>query len=234
MKEAIENLLPLERNLFFALNGSESIFLDNMFMTITGKLIWAPILIFLVFMLFYKTPIKTAIITIVAIILLFTLCDQISSSLFKTYFQRLRPTYHPDFMEFVDTVKNYKSGGYSFISGHATNSFGIAVLLSLIFRSRWVTIPMISWALLNSYSRIYLGVHFITDILAGIIVGTLIVLFVYMLFKIALKRVYIKGEPNMDNSLTYTASRSRTIGIVFASYILFVIIFSPLLATLPL
>ncbi len=232
MKEAIESLLPLERNLFFILNGSDSVFLDNIFWTITGKLIWVPMLIFIGVMIFHKTPIKVAIITILSIVILFALCDQISSTFFKGYFQRFRPTHHPDFMNFVDTVREYRSRGYSFISGHATNSFGIAILLSRIFVSRWITIPIISWATLNSYSRLYLGVHFTTDIVAGILVGSLIGLLVFEIYKATKKRV-LKLEPDSTLKVTYSASKSRMIGIVLISYILFVILFSPILSTLP-
>lgn len=232
MKEAVESLLPLERNLFFFLNGSDSIILDNIFLTITGKIIWAPIILFLVFMFFFRTPIKVAIITVIAVALLVTLCDQVSSSIFKDYFQRMRPVNHPDFKDLVDTAKGYKSGGYSFISGHATNSFGIAVFLSLLFRSRWITIPIITWAALNSYSRIYLGVHFISDIMGGIIVGTLIAIFVYWLYNIAINK-FVKPNPIGKNKSPYSTKNTKTTGIVLASYISLVIIFSPLLSTLP-
>ncbi len=231
MKEAIENLLPIERNLFFALNGSDSIFWDNIFWTITGKIIWIPMLLFLVVMFFYKTPIKITLLTIVSVAVIFTLCDQISSSVFKELFQRLRPTHHPDFMELVDTVRGYRSRGYSFISGHATNSFGIAVFLSLVFKNRWVTIPLIVWAMLNNYSRIYLGVHFISDVLGGIIVGTMIAFVVYYLYNIIRKRIKI-DDINYDGSFAYSTKSGKIIGITITSYILLIIIFSPILSTL--
>ncbi len=233
MKDAIENLLPLERNVFFLLNGSDSLFLDNLFWTITGKLIWVPVLLFLAVMLFYKTSLKTAVLTLLSIVLLFALCDQISSSLFKTYFERLRPTHHPDFMNLVDTVRNYRSGGFSFISGHATNSFGIAVLLSRVFMSRWVTIPIITWAVLNSYSRLYLGVHFISDIVAGMIVGTVIALGVYIVYRLIERRALKVNYVNSERPTLYTIESARTIGITVSIYILFVVIFSPILSTLP-
>lgn len=232
MKEAVESLLPLERNLFFFLNGSDSLFLDNIFLTITGKIIWAPIVLFLVFMFFFKTPFKVAIITILAVAILVTLCDQISSSIFKDYFQRLRPVNHPEFKDLVDTAKGYRSGGYSFISGHATNSFGIAIFLSLLYKNRWVTIPIISWAVLNSYSRIYLGVHFTSDILGGIITGTLVAIFVYGMYKYAIIKL-VKPNPFINNKSAYSTKNAKTIGIALSSYILLVIIFSPLLSTLP-
>lgn len=232
MRDAIESLIPLERNLFFMLNGSESVFLDNLFWTITGKIIWVPVLVFLAVMIFYRTSFKVAVITLISVVVLFTLCDQISSSFFKDYFQRLRPTHHPDFMNLVDTVKNYKSGGFSFISGHATNSFGVAVLISRIFMSRWVTIPILTWATMNSYSRLYLGVHFITDILAGIIVGTLIALGVFLLYRLIVRKIF-KLQAIDEKCSLYSSVNARLLGIVVSIYLLFVVIFSPILSTLP-
>lgn len=232
MKETVESLLPLERDLFFFLNGSDFIILDDLFLTITGKIIWAPVILFLVFMFFFRTPIKVAIITVIAVVLVVTICDQVSSSIFKDYFQRLRPVNHPEFKDLVDTAKGYRSGGYSFISGHATNSFGIAVFLSLLFRNKWITIPIISWAALNSYSRIYLGVHFISDIIGGIIVGSLLALFVYKIYIYAIKRLAGANAIGTNKS-PYPAKNARTAGIVVLSYIVLVIILSPLLSTLP-
>ncbi|HBG80738.1 MAG TPA: phospholipid phosphatase, partial [Porphyromonadaceae bacterium] len=83
MKEAVENFLPVERDLFFALNGSDSIFLDNLFWTFTGRYVWVPLLLFLVVVFFYKSPRREGILATVFLILLFALCDQVSSGLFK-------------------------------------------------------------------------------------------------------------------------------------------------------
>ena len=73
MKEATEHLLPIERNLFFALNGSDSIYLDNLFWTFTGRYVWALLFVLLLVMFFYKVPRKEGILTTVFFILLFCL-----------------------------------------------------------------------------------------------------------------------------------------------------------------
>lgn len=102
MKEVVENILPYERELFFALNGSDSLFLDNLMLTFTGRYVWALILLFILFVFFYKVPGKEAILTTLFFALVFVVCDQVSSFLFKPLFERLRPTYHPDFKDWVD------------------------------------------------------------------------------------------------------------------------------------
>jgi undecaprenyl-diphosphatase len=189
MKEWVEGLLPLERDLFFALNGSESLFLDNAMWTISGRLIWIPLYLFILFLLFYRVPKREGLLVALFLILVFVACDQVSSSLFKPLFERFRPTHHPDFKNLVDTVNDYRGGRYGFISGHATNSFGLAVFVLLLFKQRVLTLASLFWATLNSYTRIYLGVHFISDIVAGMIVGTLIALLFYGLYMFARRRL---------------------------------------------
>ncbi|MDI9604445.1 MAG: phosphatase PAP2 family protein [Bacteroidota bacterium] len=189
MKEWVESLLPLERDLFFALNGSESLFLDNAMWTISGRLIWIPFYLFILFLLFYRMPKREGFLAALFLILVFVACDQVSSSLFKPLFERFRPTHHPDFKDLVDTVNGYRGGRFGFISGHATNSFGLAVFVLLLFRQRTLTLAALFWATLNSYTRIYLGVHFISDIVGGMIVGTLIALLLYGLYTYTRRRL---------------------------------------------
>lgn len=182
-------MLPLERDLFLALNGSESLFLDNVMWTISGRLIWIPLYLFILFLFFYRVPKREGFLAMLFLILVFVACDQVSSSLFKPLFERFRPTHHPDFKELVDTVNDYRGGLYGFISGHATNSFGLALFVLLLFKQRALTLASLFWATLNSYTRIYLGVHFVSDILAGMIVGTLIALLFYGLYRFTRRRL---------------------------------------------
>ena len=232
MKESIENLLPFERDLFFALNGSDSLFLDNVFWTFTGRYVWILLFLFFLVMFFYKTKPKEGVLAAVFFILVIVVCDQVSSSIVKEVFQRMRPTRHPDFKDLVDMVNGYRGGGFSFVSGHATNSLGLAVLLSLIYRNRWVAIPVLIWAVLNSYSRIYLGVHFVSDVIGGNILGSLLAWIVYKLYLWIRVRFY--HIPKTEARLSvYPNQTARFVGFVTSIYILLIIIFSPFLAALP-
>ncbi|NLY25729.1 MAG: phosphatase PAP2 family protein [Bacteroidales bacterium] len=231
MNEAVERILPLERDLFFALNGSDSLFLDHVMWTISGRFVWIPLFLFILFLFFYKTPRKEALLVTLFFILLFVLSDQVSSSLFKPLFERFRPTHHPDFKELVDTVNGYRGGRYGFISGHATNSFGLALFLSLLFRHRRVTLFALLWAALNSYTRIYLGVHFLSDILAGMAVGMLLAFLLYALF--ILLRVKIFQPESHLEKIPYGRRHGDLLSSFILVYILLLIIFSPFLASLP-
>jgi undecaprenyl-diphosphatase len=232
MKRAIEGLLPLERDLFFALNGSDSVFLDNVMWTLSGRFVWIPLFLFIIFILFYKTPLKLGLLVTFILILVFVASDQVSSSLFKPLFERFRPTHHPDFMNQVDIINGYRGGRFGFISGHATNSFGLTVFLSLLFKYRWFTAIALFWATLNSYTRIYLGVHFISDIIAGIIVGSLLAIIFYSVL-ILVKKPLLKTTSEISNKVIYSSNNGKILSIFILIYIIMLVCFSSLLSTLP-
>lgn len=167
----------------------------------TDKLTWIPLILSLLFVLFRKNW-KEALLVCVAIALTITLCDQFASTLCKPYFARFRPAQDPDFSPFVQIVNGYRGGRYGFISSHAANSFGAVVLLSLIFRNRLFTITAILWAIINCYSRIYLGVHYPGDILCGTIAGIIIAYIIYMMWKKS-RNLLLKKKILIDEQSPY-------------------------------
>ncbi|HOO94961.1 MAG TPA: phosphatase PAP2 family protein [Proteiniphilum sp.] len=231
MKEAIENLIPLERDLFFLLNGSDSSFLDDWMWTVSGRFVWIPLFLAILFLFFYRTPRKQALLVTLFFILVFVLSDQLSSGFCKPFFERFRPTHHPDFKELVDIVNGYRGGRYGFISGHATNSFGLAVFLSLLFRHRGVTLAALSWALLNSYTRIYLGVHFISDIVAGMLAGSLLAFLLYRLMILLLSR--LPATQDLSAGTLYYRKQGNWLAMFILAYLFLLTLFSPLMASLP-
>ena len=178
----IEKILLYERDAFFALNGSDSAFLDRFMWLYTGKEVWLPLAILIIGVLVYKKNWRESLLIILAIALVVLLCDQFASHVCKPLFTRFRPTHHPDFMEQVKTVFNYRGGLYGFISSHAANAFGFATLMALIMKNRWFGWTLFLWATLTAYTRIYLGVHFISDVVPGMVVGTLFGYVVYRLY----------------------------------------------------
>lgn len=234
MNEWIDKFLPYERDLFFALNGSDSTFLDNLMWTITGRFVWIPLMFFILMLIFYKARWKEALLVLFFLAITVALCDQVASSVFKPMFHRFRPTHHPDFERFVDIVKGYKGGRYGFISSHAANSFGLSVFLSLIFRQKWAAIAaFLLWALVNSYSRIYLGVHFISDVLTGMLVGTLIAFATYFVYRLVRRKVFgLTGEES-KTSWPYTVLHAKAVAWGIAIYMALVVALSPFLSNLP-
>lgn len=178
----VEKVLDYERDLFFMLNGSDSPFLDRFMWLYSGKAVWLPLAAFILFVLVYKKKWRESILILLAIVLVITLCDQFASHVCKPLFTRFRPTHHPDFMDQVQTVFGYRGGKYGFISSHAANAFGFATFMSLLFRYRLFTWTIFLWSALTAYTRVYLGVHFISDIVPGAIAGTIFGWLVYYLY----------------------------------------------------
>jgi undecaprenyl-diphosphatase len=170
----LERELQWEKELFFFLNGSESVFWDNFFWIYSCKWTWIPFYLFFLFVFCYKQDWKTIVRILLSITLVIVLCDQVASGICKPFFHRFRPTHHPDFQDQVDIVMGYRGGRYGFISSHAANAFGLAAFTALLFRNRLFTGMILLFALLNAYSRIYLGLHFISDVVAGALAGVLL------------------------------------------------------------
>lgn len=178
----LEKELLWERKLFFFLNGSDSVFWDNVMYIYSYMLTWIPFYLCFIFVFCYKKNWKDILLILLSVVLLVLLCDQLSSGWAKPFFHRFRPTHHPDFKDLVDSAFGYRGGKYGFFSGHAANSFGFATFMSLIFRNKAFSVMIFIFAIITAYSRVYLGVHFISDIIIGTIAGLLIGALVYEIF----------------------------------------------------
>ena len=132
---------------------------------------------------------RTLLLTLLFVGLAILIADQIASGLCKPYFQRLRPTHDPLLYSLIDTVNSYRGGRYGFFSSHASNTFAIALFLTLLFRKLSVGITLFSYAVICSYSRLYLGVHFPTDILAGVCCGLIVGLTLYLIYIYILRKM---------------------------------------------
>jgi undecaprenyl-diphosphatase len=139
---------------------------------VTKGLLWFPLSLFFLFFVIRKYKWNALVILFVAALMILV-SDQLSY-LTKETVQRLRPSNQPGLM--VHIVEAYKGGTYGFYSGHASNSICVAVFITILLgRKYWyVILAAFLWSLVISYTRIYLGVHYPGDILAGWIVGGII------------------------------------------------------------
>lgn len=209
------------------LNGSNSTYMDNLMWLYSGKLVWLPLAVFILFMLVYKRNWKETVFVLLALILVITLCDQFASHLCKPLFTRFRPTHHPDFMNEVKTVFDYRGGKYGFMSSHAANAFGFATLMSLLLKYKPFTYTIFGWSVVTAYSRIYLGVHFISDVVPGALVGIFWGFIVYKLYQYAWKKIF-----SQNKTIVYPENRSRWIMYAIITSVLILILFSNQLITL--
>jgi undecaprenyl-diphosphatase len=142
---------------------------------LTNQHNWNPIYIFLILFLIIKYRKKGALIVLLLIIAV-GLTDFISSHIVKEVFMRLRPCWTQKEIHLLVPC----GAGKSFPSSHAANNFALAYILSFYFKSnKWIFYTL---AVLVSYSRVAVGVHYPSDVIGGALIGLLISFSVIFLF----------------------------------------------------
>ncbi len=195
----MDKLIALDTRLFLWINGKNSPFWDHVMWFISGKEEWLPLYLVIIGFIIYRFRWKS-IWVFLAVGLFVTLADQISTNVFKEGIKRLRPSHVEELKSVIHlhTMKNghiYYGGLYGFVSSHAANSFAMAAFTAKLFSTRWYTIFIYAWALVVSYSRIYLGVHYPGDIIGGAVLGIAIGIGVYYLYHfLTSKYVLNKGR----------------------------------------
>jgi undecaprenyl-diphosphatase len=182
----LEQLLHIDTEILLAINGWHAPWADQLMWIISAKTTWIPLYLLLIGLLVWRyrqpasTPIKwlqkvpACVMMIVVIGLAVGAADFIASGILKDLVARPRPTRVPELEGVLHLVNDYRSGQYGFVSSHAANTMAVALLFSLIWRNKIATFGLMLWVAANCYSRMYLGVHYPTDILGGLIVGSLV------------------------------------------------------------
>ena len=181
-------ILELDTKVFLAINGWHSEGWDGIMLWISGKTTWWPFYLLLIGYLVWRKRWQL-VPMVLFIVLVITLADQTSVHFFKNVFHRLRPCHEPALEGIVHLVNNRCGGEYGFISSHAANTFGVALLCLLWIRKWWFSMIMVLWALLVSYSRVYLGMHYPGDVLMGGLWGAGCGWLIFMLFRWVLSKL---------------------------------------------
>ena len=135
---------------------------------ITNKKNWTLPIIVLIFLLgFFSGSRGKIALTVLIISLSFT--DAICAQILKPFFERIRPSHLN--LEEVNLLTS-KGGKWSMPSNHAANMFSLAIVLSYFYKKYKPLLFLL--AILISFSRVYVGVHFPGDVIVGGFIGVFI------------------------------------------------------------
>ena len=176
-------------------NSSDNIMLDQMVQILTSGLTWIPLYVMLFFVVMRNNETMGQIALVVGSAIFCVLfADGLVDGIIKQLAERWRPSNDPTFKYMVQVVDDIRLKGYSFCSAHAANTMSLAVFFSLLIRSKMLTITLVIWSLINCWTRLYLGVHYPSDILCGMIVGIIVGILVYLLYY----KIYLRISPKIN------------------------------------
>ncbi|MBO4486762.1 MAG: phosphatase PAP2 family protein [Bacteroidaceae bacterium] len=179
----LSSIVNFDQNLTLAVNGSDSSVMDSMMLLITSTWVWLPMGIYMLYYIYNKVGLKYCLCVLGGILLCVLIADSVSSGIVKPLVGRWRPARDPQLMYLVDVVNGYRGGRFGFFSSHAANTMSVALFVSWVLRNRLTTVLLILWSLLNCWSRVYLGVHYVGDILVGLVCGVLVAGIVILIFR---------------------------------------------------
>jgi undecaprenyl-diphosphatase len=188
-----QTLKQWDSDLFLLLNGLHSPFFDFIMYWTSEKTTWIPVYLILIYLIIRKY--KNEAMLFIPLALVMILFSDQSSVLLKSLTHRLRPCHEPALEGLIHLVKNKCGGDFGFVSSHAANHFALSSLLILAFGNYRTTggAILLLWAVLISYSRIYLGVHYPLDVLAGGLLGIFRGFLFYYLCLLS-KRLFIRSR----------------------------------------
>ena len=178
-----QNVHHLDQQLTLAINSWNSAVTDPFWAFMSMKLVWVPLYVAILALIIWKLGWKNGGILVLGTVLTIVFCDQFAN-LIKFSVARIRPL-HDDFMVSNGLNILELGGGYSFFSAHAANSFGLAGCTWFGLKNglkdspdpvnakivKWYGWFMFTWASLVAISRIFVGKHYLGDVIVGTIVG---------------------------------------------------------------
>ena len=203
----IEVLEDLDRQLLLAVNGSDSLYLDRVVVTLTHAATWIPLYLALFYMVLKNNDnFRRLLLVLGGVAVCYLLAGAVDDGIVKPMVARWRPTHDPQIGMLVDIVDGYRGGRYGFFSAHASNTMCIATFFCWLARSRRLSVTLVTWSLINCWTRMYLGVHFPGDILVGVLWGFCVGTGVYFLYRRLARGMYM---PRNMNPSQYTTTCYR-------------------------
>lgn len=175
----IDWIEKIDQKIVLFINGFHTPFLDEFMWIVSGKFVWIPLYLIILYFSYKHYGLKKTCLFLLVAVVCIALSDLVSSQIIKKLVARYRPSHHLELSNQLHFYKKhsgefYKGGQYGFVSSHAANFFALAVLsANYLYRSnKKFTYILFFFAVLVSLSRVYLGVHYVTDILGGAFIGS--------------------------------------------------------------
>ncbi|MFW9601754.1 MAG: phosphatase PAP2 family protein, partial [Prevotella sp.] len=189
------SIIELDRELLSFFNQNDNLLMDGVIKTLTSGITWIPLYLSLFYMVVKNNETMGQIFFIVGGVLLsIMLSGGVDDLIIKPLVARPRPLNDLATKYVVDTVYGVSSNQFSFFSAHAANTFALATFMALLVRSGILNFGLFVWAAINAYTRLYLGMHYPSDILVGTLWGMISGAIAYFVYSY----LYYKRNPHIN------------------------------------
>lgn len=162
----------MDETLLLLVNGCHNGYWDEFMWMLTYRFTWIPLYIALAYAIVRTSGWRRGLLFIACIGLATLIADQVGSHVIRPWAERLRPSNLDNPLSvMIHIVHDYRGGAYGMPSCHAANTVGLLTIVCWQFRNRLLTSVLTLWMLSQIYSRMYLGVHYPSDLLVGSVIG---------------------------------------------------------------
>lgn len=180
MSAFFDALINADRTATLALNDFDSAFTDAVMPVLSNRVVMIPLYLALIAYIWYRLGWKKTLVIVLAVAISVGAIDQFAN-LIKHWAMRFRPCWDEYMIDNGLHILEKKGGKYGFFSAHAATCSGVATAVLYFFRKwgagrreRLLATLLVVWVAGVSISRVYVGKHFVGDILVGAFAGIIV------------------------------------------------------------